>query len=270
MTESSKGIVTGMGVSKGSARELPAKIGALSLYLLLLGSAELLVTSWAVAAGLWLHSIILLALMVHATVLDEARGRLYLAVSVLPLIRLLSLGMPLWLSSAQADWFAMINLPLIIATVVAARVLRYRRVDLGLTLGFVPVQVALAASGLAIGYLERKIIQPPGLTETLGFADVLWPAISLLLFTGLSEELLFRGVLQKAAVDNLGRGMGILFVAVLFGIMHIGWESALDVAFVSAVGAFFGYAVYRTRSILGVTFAHGIANILLFIVLPNL
>ena len=128
----------------------------------------------------------------------------------------------------------------------------------------------IATTGLLFGYLERLIIQPPAITPDLSLAAVWWPALSLLLFTGLSEELLFRGLLQTAAVKSLGAWWGILYISLLFGVMHIGWQSALDVVFVTVVGLFFGWVVHRTGSIFGVTIAHGLTNIMLFIVLPHL
>ena len=103
----------------------------------------------------------------------------------------------------------------------------------------------------------------------LSLAAVWWPAPSLLLFTGLSEELRFRGVLQTAAVRVMGARRGIVYVSLMFGALHVGWSSAVDVGFVTLVGLSFGWAVHRTGSIVGVTLAHGIVNIVLFIVLPN-
>ena len=236
---------------------------------LVLALAEYLVAFVAPGWGLAIHAALMLAFMARSALSDGRTHELYLALSVLPLIRVLAIAMPFWLTD-QTMHFALVNLPLIAAAIVAARLLGYGRRELGLRLGFLPWQLAILATGPLIGYLERLIIQPPALAADLSLQAVWWPALSLLLFTGFSEELLFRGVLQTAAVRALGARWGIVTVALLFGILHIGWQSALDVAFVTVVGLFFGWAVYRTRSILGVTFAHGIANIVLFIVLPNL
>ncbi len=236
---------------------------------LVLALAEYLVAFVAPGWGLALHAALLAAFMVRSVVNVGRIHELYLALSVLPLIRILAIAMPFWLTDQSAH-FALVNLPLIVATLMAAYYLGYGRRELGLRLGFLPWQVAIIATGPLIGYTERLIIQPPAMAPDLSLQAVWWPALSLLLFTGLSEELLFRGVLQTAAVRALGARWGIVTVAIMFGVLHIGWLSALDVAFVTLVGLFFGWAVHRTGSIVGVTFAHGIANIVLFIVLPNL
>lgn len=246
-------------------RHAPFLIGSV----LALALAEYLVAFVAPGWGLAIHAGLLLAFMARSVLSVGYAHDLYLALSMLPLIRVLAIAMPFWLTDQSAH-FALVNLPLIVATLLAARYLHYGRRELGLRLGFLPWQLAISLTGPLIGYIERLIIQPPALAPDLSLQAVWWPALSLLLFTGLSEELLFRGVLQTAAVRALGARWGIVTVAVMFGVLHIGWQSALDVAFVTVVGLFFGWAVYRTRSILGVTLAHGIANIVLLIVLPNL
>jgi uncharacterized protein len=247
----------------------PRPTGFLVNALLALVLAELLVTFVHPGAGLTLHALVLVAFVWRAVLEDGPHHDLFAALAILPLIRVLAIAMPFWLVD-QAQHFALVNLPLIAATLMAAHYLRYGRAQLGLTLGGLPWQVPVVASGAAIGYLERLLIQPVAMAPDLTLAAVWWPALSLMLFTGLSEELLFRGVLQTAAVRALGARLGIVYVSLMFGALHIGWGSALDVAFVTLVGLFFAWVVHRTGSILGVTLAHGIANIVLFIVLPNL
>jgi len=240
----------------------------------LLGSLVVLVLAEYVVAyhsagwGLVAHALLLIAFLGKAVLVDDGADGLYLSLAVLPLVRILAISTPFWLTG-QAGHFAMVNLPLIVATVVAARYLGFHREQLGLTLRRWKVQIAVMASGLVIGALERLIIQPPAMAPDLSLASIAWPVLSLLLFTGFSEELLFRGVLQTAAIRTLGPRAGIALIAAMFGALHIGWLSAVDVAFVTAVGVYFGWVVYRTGSIVGVTVAHGIANVVLFIVLPN-
>ena len=226
-----------------------------------------IVPAYDIRLGLWLHGGLLLAFLAAGVLARGPTADLFIAMAVLPLIRLLSYGMPLWLT-APPTWFAMINVPLIVSVLVAARTLGYGRKELGLVQQRALVVLGLCAGGILIGSLERLIIQPAPLADSLALADIWWPVLSLMLFTGLSEELLFRGVLQTAGVKALGVVPGIVFVALLFGIMHMGWLSALDLLFVFAVGLLFGWVVHRTGSIIGVTIAHGVANVMLFIVLP--
>jgi hypothetical protein len=105
-----------------------------------------------------------------------------------------------------------------------------------------------------------------GLTWQTGWL----PALVLLLTTGLIEELIFRGVLQRAAVKAFGSWRGIVYVSFLFALLHVGFLSWADVAFVFAIAMFFGWAVKKTGTLSGVTISHGLTNIMLFIVAPSI
>ncbi len=239
-------------------------------YLVVMVTAEFLSAGVHLTLGLSLHAATLLYLFARYVLTDSKLGNFYLALSVLPLIRILSLSIPVWLVSST-NWFLLINLPLIVTTVIAARTLGYGRKELRLNLGRnLWVQLLIASSGFLIGFLERLIIQPAALSPSLDFSQILWPMLSLMLFTGLSEELLFRGLFLTAVVRYVGAARGILFSALIFGAFHFGWNSWLDVAYVTLVGVYFGWLVYKTRSIFGVTLAHGVANIMLFVILPHL
>jgi membrane protease YdiL (CAAX protease family) len=85
--------------------------------------------------------------------------------------------------------------------------------------------------------------------------------------TGFVEELIFRGVMQRASVRAVGR-FGWLYVALLFAVLHVGYRSVADVIFVFGVALMFGWVVESTRSLLGVTLAHGLTNVVLFLIMP--
>ena len=86
--------------------------------------------------------------------------------------------------------------------------------------------------------------------------------------TGFAEELIFRGMMQQTVTEVLGRGWGIFYVAALFAVLHVGYHSLIDVVFVFGVAIFFGLTRAHTGSIVGVSLAHGMTNILLFLTMP--
>ena len=85
---------------------------------------------------------------------------------------------------------------------------------------------------------------------------------------GFVEEFIFRGVLQRTAVAVFGSWWGIIYVSLLFAVLHMGFLSLIDVVFVFFVALFFGWVVKKTGSLFGVALAHGITNILLYLVVP--
>ncbi len=236
-------------------------------YLAWLTVAEIVSAVSEPRVGLLLHALLLVALLYHSSrSLDDPLHKLMLALAFAPLIRLLSYAMPL-AALPKIYWYAATSLPLFAAAAVTAPSLGYSRRALGLQIGQVPVQLLVALSGFVFGYIEYQILAPAPLAAALTWKDILLPAVILLWGTGFFEELLFRGILQCAAVETLGR-YGVAFGAVVFAVLHIGYKSLVDVVFVMAVGFFFGWIVARTRSLLGVTLAHGLTNIMLFLVMP--
>ena len=121
---------------------------------------------------------------------------------------------------------------------------------------------------MPVGYGEYEILKPSPLVEWSQWRDILVPSITLLIGTGFVEELIFRGIIQHSAVDVLGKS-GVVYVSIVFAVLHIGYNSAIDIIFVFITGLVFGWLVLKTKSILGVTLAHGLANIVLWLLLPH-
>ena len=78
---------------------------------------------------------------------------------------------------------------------------------------------------------------------------------------------MFRGVIQRSVAVIRGWG-GLVFVSLLFASLHMIHNSLLDIAFVFVVAMFFAWLVNKKGSLFRVTLAHGITNIMLYLVLP--
>jgi membrane protease YdiL (CAAX protease family) len=237
------------------------------VYLAAIAAAELATVLIDPLLGASFHVLILAALILHASLVpDRPLHKLLVALSLAPLIRILSLSFPL----QDVDliyWYAIIAAPLLVAILFIASTIGLKREELGLTVRALRLQMLVASSGLAFGVVEYFILEPEPLIEGLTWASFLIPALILLIATGLVEELAFRGVLQSAAATALGKG-ALLYVATLFAVLHVGYRSPLDVAFVFCIGLFYGWVVAKTRSLLGVTLSHGLANVVLFLWIP--
>lgn len=239
------------------------------IYLALIGVAEYVTAAVNPIAGLALHASVLVGLVFHATFATEPAARpLMGALTLAPLIRLLSLSLPLT-SLRQVYWYPVVAVPLLIAAFLVIWQSRMPRAMLGLRRGSLPLQLMVMTGGVGLGVLEYAILQPAPLIRPFGWLEVAGAALVLLIFTGFTEELIFRGVFQSLAIPVLGR-WSLIYVALLFAVLHIGYLSLFDVVFVFAVGWLFAYIVYWSGSILGVTLAHGLTNIFLFLVMPYL
>ncbi len=236
-------------------------------YLAVIGIAEVVTTFYQPILGIACHSVILVAMLIDSALVDRYfYGRLVLALSLIPLIRIISLSMPL-ADIPQIWWYPIIYLPLLAAAIVVMRILDYKPMDIGIRFGFIPFQLMIGLVGVGLGILEYIILIPEPLITELTWQTAWLPALIIALTTGFVEEFIFRGVLQKVAVEMFG-SWGIVYVSFLFAILHIGFLSWVDVVLVFAIALFFGWIVNRTKSIFGVVLCHGIINIVLFIVAP--
>ncbi len=250
-------------------RGLPVLVWQALGYLLALTVAEVVTTLIEPRLGLALHGVVLVALITHASLtLGRLQGGFLLGLAFASLIRLMSLSTPLPYFP-KVYWYMVIGAPLLLAAFLAARVLHLERKMIGIWASWhsLPGQALVGLSGLGLGFLEYLILRPDPLAGRLSFRDILIPALILLIFTGFLEEYIFRGLMQYTAGRGLGR-FGLLYVALVFAVLHIGYRSVLHVIFVLVVALFFGYVTARTGSLLGVTLSHGLTNITLFLVFP--
>lgn len=237
-------------------------------YLAALTIAEVCTVFLSVSAGVVMHLILLLLILAHATRrLAFPDHRLWISLALTPLIRIISLSLPLS-NFGLSYWFLYTSIPLFAAAIMIKRLLKVSWRDVGLTTRGLPLQFLIGLLGFGLGYMEYVILKPEPLIGEFTLQQLWWPMLILFVSTGLLEELTFRGIMQGTAVEQLGSARGIIYVAALFAVLHIGYKSLADVIFVFGVGVVFGWIVYKTRSIVGVTIAHGFTNTFLFLIMP--
>jgi membrane protease YdiL (CAAX protease family) len=238
-------------------------------YLFLITMAEMVTTLGDPKIGVSMHAMILTGLLLHASVINKGMMRRFIILlSLAPLIRILSLSIPLSkLGLPIIYWYLVIGILLSLAAIVAGRItgLEWRRI--GWTSRNWPVQSLLGLIGLGLGLVEYWILQPGPLAPVMNLEDILVSIFILLFFTGVLEEFIFRGLMQSASMQVLGK-FGLVYVAVLFAILHLGYKSITDLVFVLLVGLLFGWMAWKTQSLWGASLAHGIANICLYVFFP--
>jgi len=245
------------------------ELSAFILYLTLIASAEIITSFIDPSYGLLLHSAILVSLLTLSALWHGANpaSSLYLSLSLAPLIRILSLSLPLTYFPRYA-WYTVASVPVLAAALTAIRVQGLGLRDVGLTFNNLPAQTCIALTGVPFGVVEYFILKPEPLASNLPMLEYSLLAIALIFSTGFVEELVFRGVLQRSTVEALGEKAGVLGVTAVFATMHIGWLNLLDVLFVFSIGLFFAFMTLKTGSIVGVSLSHGITNVVLFLLMP--
>jgi len=216
--------------------------------------------------GIIFHLLILFVLIINSAVVGKhSSSRLFLALGLAPLIRIVSLAMPL-AEFSQIYWYPIISVPILAGVFAVARTLDLNPRAIGLKLAAPPIQVLVALAGIGLGAVDYVILEPEPLVSALRWQEIIFPAFVLLIAIGFVEELVFRGVMQRSA-DALG-SWGWIYVACVFSVLQIGHLSALHWLFILMVGLFYGWSVKKTGSILGVSLSHGFINIGLYLVFP--
>ncbi|MGB0385510.1 MAG: lysostaphin resistance A-like protein [Ardenticatenaceae bacterium] len=241
-----------------------------SFVLALITAGELLITFTNPVPAMGLYVVTLFVLLYNVLNTDEAvKRRLHIVLLLIPLTRILSLGLPLT-ELSQINSYAAVSIPLFVAMMLIIRQDSWSRQELGLTLKHLPLQIVTALAGLSLGWLQYQILQPEPLAPELSLQAVWLPALILFVSTGTLQELMFRGLLQNAAMPVLGHWSSLFFVSALFAILNISYLSLAGGLLMFGIGLIFGLVVAHSRSIIGVTLAHSIMNITLFLIWPYL
>lgn len=235
------------------------------------------------SVGLGVH-ILLVFMLMFASVLIESRDApmapLLVATSLASLVRVFSLAVPRYEFAAvpatnelnTIPWLALVSVPLLLSVAAVAYVQKLGPRDLGLTMtGWrqLPIQAAIATTGIPLGVVEFAILRPPAWTADLNAQALLVGVFVIFLATGLSEELIFRAILLKRAVEVQGGRFGLLYVTAIFASLHIFFLAPTDLIFVFAVGLFYGYAVLKTKNLWGVILSHSLGNVVLYLIAPH-
>jgi membrane protease YdiL (CAAX protease family) len=236
------------------------------LHLLAIGLAEAAVVWVDARLGLTLHGVILLVLVAEAAFDREARfGRLCLGLTLLPLLRIVSLAMPLNRLDPLA-WQLLVGAALFLAVAAAARHLSLRPGQIGLRFELAPFGIAFI--GLPLGLAEYYFLQPPPLLDAPTIAQLAAAPLVLILCTGLLEELIYRGVLLRVGRELLGNRVAVVYVALLAAAMQLGWGSWQHMLWYFMVSLFFGWLVLKTGEIYTVSLTRGFTNVVFLIIAP--
>src|SRR5215213_9656630 len=236
------------------------------IYLFYIAASELLILTTNVLAGIVAYSLLVIALTIHATLLANAERRLLArGLLLLPLARLLSLSIPFGIVPVPV-WSVGIVLPLLVSGYILARQARLNRAQLGLHTDGLWLQIMLACGGFGIGVIEYAVFAPTIPIPSTSIAAVIM-LLGLLVFAGLTEELLFRGLLQRLAIPALGR-TALIYISLLSAALCVGYRSPGRVAFAFGVALCFAVVARWSRSIVAVGLAHGLSNVTLYVLMP--
>lgn len=243
-------------------------------FLALIMVAELIVSFSSPTAGLVFHGILIFVFVITSALVytqDPFLSKLLVAFMLAPMIRVLSLATPLWPFTDTLYWLLVISFPLLAAAFATISVQNLRRRDVGFVVGDwrkLWIQVLIILVGAPLGVVEFLILSPSGWIPTFTLPSFAVGVVIILLGTGLAEEVIFRGIMLHDAEGLMTKKQALLLVSLVFTVLHISFLSAGDLVFVFVVALFFGLAVQKTGSLIGVIGSHTLLNVVLYLVMP--
>lgn len=232
--------------------------------------AELLIFSGRMGAAVWVHIGIVISLSLSDIFLkDPEVHRIYQALMLLPVLRLINLSMPIFFETTLYT-FMFVYGPLAIPVIIIILHQRDSLEQIGITMkNFVPYMLIAVPLGFLLGFGEYLTIRSGYLIPDLTFVNLFKLTFIMVFFVGLVEELIFRSILQSRLEKSLSVREALLITSLMFGLMHSGYGTFQEILYTGFVGLIMGLAFYKTRSLPFIAVLHGFVNVFLFGVLPH-
>jgi membrane protease YdiL (CAAX protease family) len=246
---------------------------ALALYTVAIAAGELSLPVVGVVPVAQVDAALMVVLVAHAAMLDGPRRRLLAALGLVALLRTLSAaaavpGLPAWGS------YAVVGLPLLAGLLLARARLRTGPRLLSVdrssptTRGLNFLMVAMGFPASLIGYAA---LRPTALLADPDLGTTLLAAAALVGGAAAVEELLFRGILQAAAIDTFGgTRRGVAYAAGMCTLLYLGVGSVAYLALMLVLALVWGFSVARGASLWSTTASHGLLLIGMGLIWPLL
>jgi uncharacterized protein len=234
--------------------------------------AEIVVIYYSSALGLIIYSLLMQLTFVYAAVnWKNGSQRFFLVLSLVPVFRILGLSLPL-AGLSTIYWYAVMATPLLLTCLYVMRILEIELWQVGITIGIrrLPHHLLLALGGIAGGIFLYQIAPPPPAplpTDylTLGLHVLVW-----IVFVAGMEELIFRGVILYGLRQLWRRTiLSSIYIALIYTILHVNHGIGTFLVVIFGLSFILNLAASaQPRSILGTTLAHGLLNVVYFVLLP--
>lgn len=235
--------------------------------------AEIMAIYFSSVIGLLSYSLLMQLIFIHAAVnWQRDTQRFFLVMSLIPVMRILAFSLPL-AGLSEIYWYVVMSVPLFLTCLYVMRTLeiKWGQIGIRIRLRRVPHALLLALSGIAVGTaLYRIEPPPPGELPTdlalLGFYIVVW-----IIFVAGIEEFIFRGIILHSLRQLWGStALSSIYIALVYTILHvINHGAGLFLIIIFSFSLTLNLAAsIQPRSIIGTTLAHGLLNVMYFVILP--
>lgn len=183
------------------------------------------------------------------------------------MIRIINVSLPMT-GIPEVYGIVAVSVPLFITVVMIAKIVGITPTVIGFRIYRLPRQLLIALLGVPLGLIQFCIVRPDIKNISIALEEIIMWAFALIICVGLLEEFLFRGVLFNVADKLLGNNKAMYLTSLLYAALAISSKSLLNVFYTFLISILFCRIFIWTKSIIGISLAHGILNITCYLVCP--
>lgn len=144
-------------------------------YLVALGGAGYLSRYIGNLSGIIFYFVILFSLIINAALSGERTQRnVWVALGLAPLIRIISISLPIMHEFSQFIWYIVILIPILVGVISTMRTLKYSLDEIGINLNDPITQLLLPAGGFFLGLIGYFFLKPAAWTQDLTLQSTLF------------------------------------------------------------------------------------------------
>ena len=245
--------------SAGGQGEYAGLFGVIA-YTSVLLIAEVSTSRLGPIPGAMLDAALVPLLLAHFALRPDAPyRRMFPALALIALLRTLSIAAVVP-RLPEYWWYAAVGLPVLAGALLASRLIDAPSVRLAITIRRPEFDTILGLLGFPIGLVGYAALRPDALLKSGDPLSILVVMAVLTVFGGFLEELVYRGILQRAAIDAFGsQWAGIFFAATLGALMYWGTGEFAYMFVIWLLGIGYGLALVRGASLWGIAASHSVA-----------
>ncbi len=237
--------------------------------LLLIALPEYLIYSEYTQTALLLYAGLLVVLSLISIFVKEQEIRnICQAFLLLPILRLMNFSVPFFPESPLFSFvfiYAPLMVPLTIVTI--RQQLTYEQLGFNFkNIGFyLPSSIIF---GLTFGLGEFFLINTSSFFPDPSLINIIELTVVMVLFVGITEELLFRSIIQTRLEKVFGSWTGLILTSLVFGFMNSGYGTPFAIFYAFLEGLFIGRIFQKTRSFPFIALIHGFICVFSFGIIP--
>lgn len=186
----------------------------------------------------------------------------------------------LWYFAFQTEiWNFWVRLSLAAATLAGSALIltpkriqlfsvRPRDIAIGVASALLLYAIFWMGQQIALGIFPFATEQISNVYATRAQLDPLWVGLLLFFLLGPSEEIFWRGFVQRQLSERFSAQRALLMTTASYALVHIWTLNIMLICAAAVAGLFWGWLYERERSLLSVMLSHALWDVLIFVIFP--